>query len=149
MQYFMESYDKWFGNLTLEDDGEIPNYMDKNPFAFMIYTKGILRTQQVRSYQLSLANKLDIWDSKNYFRNSVREIIEKENLSFCTYDHLIDKVLDQVKNLVKKEKPKNIHDVPWRYYTRKVLEQANLNTKRRASIAIRSSTVDNINLITE
>ena len=50
MQYFMKSYNKWFGNLTLEDDGEIPKYIDKNPFAFMIYTKGIFRTQQVRSY---------------------------------------------------------------------------------------------------
>ena len=44
MQYFMKNYEKWFGNLTLEEDGEIPNYYKKNPFAFMIYTKGIFRT---------------------------------------------------------------------------------------------------------
>ena len=82
MQYFTKNIDKWFGNLTLEEDGEIPKYLELNPFAFMIYTKGIFRTQQVRSYYINMANKLDIWDTKNYFRNSVREIIEKENLSY-------------------------------------------------------------------
>ena len=45
MQYFMKNSEKWFGNLTLEDDGEIPKYTELNPFAFMIFTKGIFRTQ--------------------------------------------------------------------------------------------------------
>ena len=91
---------------------------------------------------------MDIWDTKNYFRNSVREIIEKENLQYQSEETLIDRVLESVKKLVQKEKPRNIHDVPWRYYTRKILEFENLG-KRKASIAIRSNTLDSIKLITE
>ena len=43
MQYFLKNYEKWLGNITLEDEAEVPNYLEKNPFAFMIYTKGMFR----------------------------------------------------------------------------------------------------------
>jgi len=69
---------RWLGNISIED-GIIRPFFDKNPLLLTLHVKSVFRTQQQRSYQQSLVEREDIWDSKNAFRNEVSKIIMKEN----------------------------------------------------------------------
>ena len=112
---FMTDYKKWMANNTLEY-GQDNNYFSMNPLALVIYTKGIFRQQQARSYFLSLVEREDIWDSKNSFENEVQRMIQQHNLQVSNMDELIEKVVSAIKEYITRERPKTILDNTWRAF---------------------------------
>ena len=67
---FMTEKSKWMGNVTIEN-GIIRPFDDSNPLLLTIFTKSVFRTQQERSYYLTMVEKQDIWDAKNAFNNEI------------------------------------------------------------------------------
>ena len=95
----MMNSSNWFGNVsemieTMDEDGVLtkyitPKFIEMTPLALTMYVKNVFRAQQTRSYQISLVEKEDIWDSKNTFRNEVRKIILQENLQTVNINELV------------------------------------------------------------
>ena len=113
--YFYTDSHKWMGNCILERFDYVP-YMNRNFLALTIIVKSIFRTQQERSYFLSLVQKEDIWDSKNAYRNEVRRIIKEENLKTEDMKELIDKVLKRVRKYCLRE-PRQVIDESFVIYS--------------------------------
>lgn len=78
----MRSKNRWMSNAIHHDDdvGVFPAYSKINTLGLSIYQKTVLNTQQTRSQALSEIEKLDLWDRRNYFRNTIEAIIMKHNM---------------------------------------------------------------------
>lgn len=83
---FMDNSDQWMGNFT------VPKHLalisQANPIAISSFKTNMLRVQQVRSYNLHVVQKDDIWDTKNWFRNEVSRIISEHNMQVRTLEEL-------------------------------------------------------------
>ena len=75
----MTDFHRWMGNNTLDYGSSNNEYIKMSPLQLVIYTKSVFKAQQTRSYFLSLAEKEDIWDSKNSFENEIMRMIQREN----------------------------------------------------------------------
>ena len=77
----------------------------------------ILETQQLRSYQYNQVNALDIWDSKNMFRNAMKKCLRTLNMNYNTIEELEVAVLEMMKLWINKDMPKPVYlKGPWLIY---------------------------------
>ena len=92
------------GNVILEDSQNVKSWLNRTPLLLTIHVKSIFRVQAQRSYFLQLVLREDIWDSKNAFHNEVYKIIIEQNLKSNDIKELVDLVVDNTKELIKREK---------------------------------------------
>ena len=61
--------------------------------------------------------KEDVWDTRNVFKNVIRDIIFEENFQSETMHDLVNRVTQRVKEWIEKETPRlSIVDGPWKVY---------------------------------
>ena len=79
--------------------------------------QSISNAQRVRSFNLNLVSKSDIWDSKNWFRNEVFRVIKELTFKHAVLKDFEDAVLCEVKRVIKTERPRPDRvDGPWKGY---------------------------------
>ena len=114
-QLFMSNSEKWMGNV------ENCALLRLTPTSIFLFKEKISRVQQLRSYNMHLLQKNDIWDTKNWFRNEVSHIIKENNLKCKTMQELEKIVLSKVKSLILYELPnKGFVDGPWKILTERL-----------------------------
>ena len=64
---YLSTSDNWFGNHSLQDGGEIPDWLNMDETSAKYIIKSVYRTQSTRSYYQNMVTKADIWDTKNLF----------------------------------------------------------------------------------
>ena len=112
-QKFMSNREKWLGNVA--NSSFLPRL---TPTSIFYFKEQISRVQQIRSYNLHVVQKDDIWETKNWFRNEVSRIIKENNLKCETIKELEKIVLSKVKNLILYELPRaGFVDGPWKILT--------------------------------
>ena len=111
-QKFMSNSEKWLGNVA---NSSLPRL---TPTSIFLFKEQISRVQQIRSYNLHVVQKDDIWETKNWFRCEVSRIIKENNLKCKTIKELEKIVLSKVKNLILYELPRaGFVDGPWKILT--------------------------------
>ena len=79
-------------------------------------TKNVFRAQHVRTSFLVNSQKIDIFDTKNEFRNRIGQIIRQENMKTNTMKELEKAVIERVKEYILMERPRMITDEVWRIF---------------------------------
>ena len=104
------------------------------PLGYRVCKRSLLQVQQVRSYFLYQVQKNDIWDTKNWFRNEVNQIIMRANLQCTSMTQLEEVVLEAVKLWLQREQPnKGFVDGPWKCYVEFHLNELSLIEEFRGS----------------
>ena len=99
--------------------------LDFTPQSLTLFKNSLLLVQQVRSYNLHMIQKEDIWETKNKFRNDVSRIILENNLQSKSMEELEFRVILQVKQMIEKDLPKpGFVDGPWKIYTERLARSA-------------------------
>ena len=111
-QKFMSNSENWLGNVANSSMQRL------TPTSIFLFKEQISRVQQIRSYNLHVVQKDDIWDTKNWFRTEVSRIIKENNLKCKTIKELEKIVLSKVKTLILYELPRaGFVDGPWKILT--------------------------------
>ena len=128
---FMSNSHKWMGNFIQRKNLSSINYwssrllLDFTPQSLTLFKNSLLLVQQVRSYNLHMIQKEDIWETKNKFRNDVSRIILENNLQSKSMEELEFRVILQVKQMIEKDLPKpGFVDGPWKIYTERLARSA-------------------------
>lgn len=103
--------------------------------------------QHKRSYGLHLAEKDDIWDFKNHFRNQIDEIIYSVNIRTESKKELFETVMEEVKAWVVRNSPNPaIMKQPWKAYALTVQKESGLHNQnipvRRSKKSVRSQVTE-------
>ena len=124
---FMSNSHKWMGNFIHRGNMGSMMYrtsrlmQDFTPQSLTLFKNSLLLVQQVRSYNLHLIQKEDIWETKNQFKNEVSRIILENNLECKSMEELEFLVILKVKQMIDKVLPKPGYvDGPWKIYAERV-----------------------------
>lgn len=129
----MKNSDKWMGNVldsrfkfALQASNAMVYMHYFTPATAIMLKSSVLRVQQVRSYNMNLIQKSDMWETKNWFRSQVSRIIEENNFKCKSLVELEYLVLVSVKNFLAQELPKpGFVDGPWKIFTERLIELEN------------------------
>lgn len=75
----MQGYAGWMGNVLLDENEQVPDYLNADIDTLALMIRQIYRVQQERTYFESLVIKQDIWDTRNSFKEMIIEFIVQEN----------------------------------------------------------------------
>ena len=114
----MSSKDSWMFNFFNDDDGPIEErWRRMNGLKAELLRRGNMLVQSNRSYIDTKLAYTDVWDSKHFFSQRIREIILVENLRHTGMADLQDAVLDQTKRFVRDEQLNSMSvEGPWKAY---------------------------------
>ena len=65
-----------------------------------------------------VAQKEDLWDSKNSFYNKVTKFIVQENQKTSLMEILEERVVQRVKDWITKDRPRQITDKAWSLFAK-------------------------------
>ena len=98
---------------------------DLSPKSLNLFKNSLLLVQQVRSYNLHMIQKEDVWETKNWFRNEISRIILENNLQCNSMEELELLVIQNVKQMIEEVLPKpGFVDGPWKIYAERITRSA-------------------------
>ena len=79
--------------------------------------RGNMLVQSNRSFTELKLNQIDVWDSKHFFSQKIREFILLENFNYRSMTELQDAILLHTKNFIKNEQISATSvEGPWKAY---------------------------------
>lgn len=79
---YMKGSQKWMANIIEQEAAGCLSYININELNVLLFNRLITRVQNQRSIGLNIVAKKDIWDSKNFFRNKVYNLIKSRCLAY-------------------------------------------------------------------
>ena len=111
-------------NVVMDNETFDKGYRRLKPLGATFFEHLIFKAQERRSHGLNQIQKLDFFDSRNYFKNEFSRIAMEENLKSKTMDELKEMIFVRLTQWLERELPKNYLYGYWKLYYRRLMERA-------------------------